>query len=284
MRISLHCRLLFLCILISLSQLSFAQDETPAQSLEIIELNHRSANEIIPVIKPLLDQNARVSGSRNQLILRASDANIEQVKKILAEIDKPLARLTISIKYARKSNTDLQGANVSGNVTFQKDKQTDSLQPDANFNARITSTRSDENNKSIQQMQVIDGNWANFNVGRLTPQTDTSVNISGNNTTVQSKTNYRHTGSGFRIKPTVRKDRVNLLIETHNSKTGNMDNRNIEKMTVQTEISGRLGSWIELGGTEISINNGPSGRHYSTKRSFTDDQRIWIRVDKLENQ
>ena len=55
--------------------------------LEIIALKHRSAEEVLPVIRPLLDQGDAASGMNYQLILRTSPRNLEQIRRLLESID-----------------------------------------------------------------------------------------------------------------------------------------------------------------------------------------------------
>ena len=63
--------------------------------LEVITLQHRSAEEILPIVRPLLDRDGVASGMNNQLILRTSPHNIAEIRKLLDKIDTPLRRLQI---------------------------------------------------------------------------------------------------------------------------------------------------------------------------------------------
>src|SRR5687768_18134582 len=73
---------------------SFAQ-----QPLEIITLRHRTAEQVLPALQPLLEPGATLSGSRGQLFLRASAGNAADIKRALEAIDRPLRRLQISVRF-----------------------------------------------------------------------------------------------------------------------------------------------------------------------------------------
>ena len=55
--------------------------------LEVIPLKYRTAEQIIPTLKPMLDKNGSMSGMQNQLIVRTTPANLAELKKILASLD-----------------------------------------------------------------------------------------------------------------------------------------------------------------------------------------------------
>jgi hypothetical protein len=68
------------------------------QALEIIPLRHRTAEQVLPALQPLLEPGATLSGSRGQLFLRASAANAADIKRALEAIDRPSRRLQISVR------------------------------------------------------------------------------------------------------------------------------------------------------------------------------------------
>ena len=48
--------------------------------LEVVPLKYRTSEQIIPVLKPLLDKDGTLSGMQNQLIIRTSPANLAELK------------------------------------------------------------------------------------------------------------------------------------------------------------------------------------------------------------
>ena len=63
-----------------------APGQSLAQSLEIIDLKYRTAPEVIPIVQPLVEPGGALSGSDYKLFLRASAANVAQIKRALTEI------------------------------------------------------------------------------------------------------------------------------------------------------------------------------------------------------
>lgn len=83
-----------LLLLVFVAPIAFAQG-----SLEVFSLRHRTAEQVIPVLRPLLEPGGALSGQFNQLIVRASPGNLAQIRAVLDSIDQPARRLTISVRF-----------------------------------------------------------------------------------------------------------------------------------------------------------------------------------------
>ena len=68
-------------------------------SLEIIPLRHRTADQVLPALRPLMEPGATLTGQGTQLIVRTSPANLEELRRALDEIDRPQRRLQISVRF-----------------------------------------------------------------------------------------------------------------------------------------------------------------------------------------
>ena len=70
-----------------------------AQALEIIPLRHRTADQVLPALRALLEPGATLSAHGNQLIVRTSPANLAELRRALDAIDRPARRLQISVRF-----------------------------------------------------------------------------------------------------------------------------------------------------------------------------------------
>src|SRR4249920_184162 len=84
----------FLLLLVFVASTALAQG-----SLEVISLRHRTAEQVIPVLRPMLEPGGALSGQYNQLIVRTSPGNLAQIRAVLDSIDQPARRLTISVRF-----------------------------------------------------------------------------------------------------------------------------------------------------------------------------------------
>src|SRR3990172_3040581 len=84
------------------------------QSLEVIPLRHRTAEQVLPALRPLLEPGGTLTGQYNQIIVRASPANLAQLKQALEAIDRPPRRLQISVRFDDARESASQGIEAGG--------------------------------------------------------------------------------------------------------------------------------------------------------------------------
>lgn len=265
--------------------------------LEVITLQHRSAADVLPIIQPLLDQDGVASGMNNQLILRTSPRNLEEIRKLLERIDTAPRRLKITVMQNADSETVRQLTEVSGSIgsgsdtrvgirggtddrgmTVQAGQGADRLQ------ARVYSTRSLEADKKIQQIQVVEGGRARVSVGQSVPYTQHQVVRSPWKTQVIENTQYQEMNSGFYVLPRLNGDRVTLEISAQNDALApnsvNQPATRVQQMN--TTLSGRLGEWLVLG--DIFRQAEGDGATVSTRsHSSANEQRnVLLMVEEIK--
>jgi len=136
-------------------------------TLEVISLRHRTADQVIPVLRPLLEPGGALSGQYNQLIVRTSPGNLAQIRAVLDSIDQPARRLTISV---RLDNT--QQSARSG----------------------VQDSRAAHDEQVNQRIQVLEGGQAYISTGesRIYGQAGTGFSVmprvSGSNVTLEIAT------------------------------------------------------------------------------------------------
>ena len=52
--------------------------------VEVIPLHYRTAEEVIPILQPMLARDGAISGFRGQLVIRTTPENLAEMKRILA--------------------------------------------------------------------------------------------------------------------------------------------------------------------------------------------------------
>ncbi|MBK8063888.1 MAG: hypothetical protein IPK29_07325 [Betaproteobacteria bacterium] len=85
-------------------------------TMEIVPLKHRSVEQVIPVLRPLVEPGGVVSGQGYQLILRASPRNLADLKNALAAIDTPQRRLVISVRFDDQAESARSGVEARGTL------------------------------------------------------------------------------------------------------------------------------------------------------------------------
>ena len=265
--------------------------------LEIIALKHRSAEEVLPVIRPLLDQGDAASGMNYELILRTSPRNLEQIRRLLESIDVAPRRLKITVLQNVDSETVARLTEVSGNVGLSREVQIavpgsgDSRglnvelgQGQDRLKARAISTRSLEDERNTQQLQVLEGNRALVRSGQSVPVPQRQVIQNQWGTRVIDSTQYQEAGSGFYVLPRISGDRVTLEISAQNDALvpGSGDQPTVSVQQASSTVSGRLGEWLEVGGLGQQKNHDDSTLSTRGTSRTREQRNVLIRVEEVE--
>lgn len=227
----------------------------PAQTvLEVLPLKHRSAEELIPVLKPMLPREGSITGLRGQLVVRTTPGNLAELKRILASIDVAPRRLMITVAQYAAADGQARGAEVSGSV-----RAGDSVRFGAGaarrdgVQARIYDTRSLDNATVTQTVQALEGRTALVQVGRSVPVRERQVTrsmVGGRMVEhVVDGVDYRNANTGFLVTPRLSGETVTLELAPQREVFVEPGRGAIDVQRVTTTVSGRLGEWIEVAAT-----------------------------------
>lgn len=247
-----------------------------AQQLEIIELRSKSVDEVLPALLPLVEPGGTLTGMNNQLFLKASPRNREDIKRALAAIDKPSRRLIIRISQNRQAEDSARGAEASGQVVLGSTRR-------SNVEARVWDTKSLRGESGSQMVQTVDGGRAFIQVGRSLAVPMRQMIVGPGGAVVNESVVYRDIGSGFYAMPRVNGQRVTLEISQQAENFDPAHGRGaVNSQRLATTVSGTLGEWIELGGSGRQAS-GQQGGAYSVGTSDARDNRsIWLKVEEAE--
>jgi type II secretory pathway component GspD/PulD (secretin) len=250
----------------------FSVATASADELEMIQLRHRSADELLPVIRPLLDKDEVVTGMNDQLILRASARNIVQIRRLLESIDTLPRSLKITVMQNVDGDTAARLMEISGRLGSVESAQ---------HGVHIVSTRTLEDDKKTQQLTVMEGHRARVSSGQSVPVEQRVQTPWG----TQSTTRYQTVESGFYVLPRIHGERVTLEITAQNDAIAPDQNNSTYPVTriqqAATTVSGRLGEWIDAGGTMVQNDTEGSGISMRSSSHRQAHSTVLIKVDEV---
>ncbi|HET7203046.1 MAG TPA: hypothetical protein VFI92_06725 [Steroidobacteraceae bacterium] len=255
------------------------------ETLEAIPLRFRLAEEVIPILQPLLPAGAALSGAGDVLLIRADDATIQQVRSALATIDRAPRQLLITVGQSAGDTT--RHAGVTGSATVAAgDVQVGVNRPpgsDSGAQVVIRGQQTREDVRSTSSVSTLEGREAYVAVGESHPFTSTSVVGDGHRGAEYSRhTGYRDLRTGFFATPRVSGDRVTLEIAPSQQQLGSGARSTVvSTRTVTTTVSGRLGEWIELGGVEQTREGTSTGLVTWGARSDLTQYSAWVKVEEI---
>lgn len=260
--------------------------------LEVITLKYRNADQVLPVLKPLVAPGGTISGLQNRVIVRTTPQNLAELRQVLDTIDGAPRRLMISVRQDVAGLGSRDEAELSGSIGTGTARATvpgsDSKaggtvvlrRGDDRVKGRALSSNSASTDRSVQTLQVLEGGEAWIQVGQSVPVEGGSIAISPLGAQVTQSTQYRDTGSGFRVKPRLAGDNVTLEIGTRRDMPSN-DTRNFDVQRVDTIVTGRLGEWLELGGVAQESTRSDRGTLSRGTSSSSDNRSVYVKVEEL---
>jgi Bacterial type II/III secretion system short domain len=219
-------------------------------ALEIIPLRYRTAEQVLPALRPLLEPGATLTGQGNQLIVRTSPGNLAELARALEAIDRPSRRLQISVRYDDAVDSAAANAGVGGRVGNRG----------ARIEAQAGQRQSQARERGEQRIQVLEGGRAYIATGRSAPVFNGSV--------------MQESASGFEAVPRLAGGRVLVEIMQRRDTPDRLSG-------LSTTVSAALGEWFELGGAMEQAGRRDSGALSSNHSNIALSRRVWLRVDEV---
>ncbi len=264
------------------------------RELEIIQLKHRLPNDVLPVVRPLVEPGGTITGSNNQLIIKSSPENIAEIKQVLKRVDNAPRQLMITVKHNQNVNQQqsaqgIGGRYEDGEVTVQTDgsleredllARIEEKKAELSYEQRSRSRQSDDRN--TYRVQATEGYPAHIQAGVSLPYPTRNVYVAPGNVIVQDGHQYQDATSGFYVLPRVQGDTVTLEIAPRMVQVQHTHGPPVKKLQdVKTVISGQLGEWLSIGGVNQSSERTDKGVLNRRNSQSRDNSQILIRVEEV---
>ena len=224
---------------------------------EVVPLNFRTSDELLPVAKSFLGQEGSVSAYNNQLIVNAEQRKIDELRALISQLDTAPKRLLISVDTSDSAASSGNGGNQS----------------------RVISYGTASREGGVQQVQTSEGTPALIQVGQSVPVTTSQSDSYGY---AQSNTEYRNVTQGFYVTASVTGDIVHLNITTNRDRVSQERPDTFKVQSTDSQVSGRIGEWITLaGGSDQSVaDRRATAQSYSTQGR--NDMTLRVMVQTLD--
>lgn len=257
-----------LLLLILISASAFAETD-----FKIITLQYMFANDLLPIITPMLGEDGAASGMNNQLIIRANRERMREIEATIASLDVTRVNRKITVKSTNNLQTqqervDASGAIKVGKVTVGNDRRART----SNGRVDVEHNISNANQYSNQFINVLDGERAFIKVGQIVPFTQEWVTITRRYIQIDKTVDWREITTGFAVRPrkvgNPNNEQVELEITPRIAKLNSQGYVDFEELTTTMRVN--IGDWVDIGGSMqtnddvsrkiLSIQNSASGQ------------------------
>jgi len=230
-----------------------------ADETRVIQLRHRSAAEMIPVVQPLLGPADALSGTDYRLIVRTSDKNFREIEKLLTQLDTTRRQLRISVRQTAAERRTESGVGVSGevrndNVRIQVPRQGP---PDDRglvirrdgVQLETRQTRTTSNSSVSSFVSTLEGSPAFIRVGQSITHVHQVLTLTGKQQLVLAQGISLHdVVTGFDVTPHMQGENVQLRITPRLSKLSNPTISLVSFQELSTTVVVKPGEWVDIGG------------------------------------
>ena len=247
-----------------------------APAIEVISLSHRQASELADLVRPLLGAGETVVAHGSRLIVKAGARSMAEIRQLIDQLDKPLARLQISVLQSDRASADRlnaqaavhgrmsgQGGHLRGNIVLEQ-------------------SVSGSEDSVTQRIQTMEGRTAHIEVGEAFPIAEYRVSPYGARYFPNGGVTYHQATTGFAVVPSlVGDDEVLLDVAPWSDRLQRSGPGIVATRSAHTTIRARLGTWVEFGGKRARQSNQSTGLFGKSHRYGQQDLKLFIRVDRL---
>lgn len=236
----------------------FAQEMT----VQAISLHNRTAQDLIPMIQPLLPPGSVVTGQNYDLLIKTTPEGFAQIQPAIQQLDQPPQALVLRVRRVSSNVLDTE-ISSAGHVT-------------------AISSQSAGNTDNEQRVTVLDGQSAFVETGESFPYHDYGISIFG----AQDITLYKDVKTGVILTPHLQGNQAQVSVQwTFNQLQQDQtqwekQNSAITQEKTNTIVTLPLGQWVNIGGSSLQAQQADNATTLSTYNTQHPTSNLYISIDK----
>lgn len=217
--------------------------------LRTITLQHRFADDLLPIVQPLVGPQGTASGMNNVLIIRTTPERMVEIEQVVAELDVVRRNIRIEVSHDSSLQRSDSRLSASGRGRVGETEVVIGNDRSHRHGARvdIAQGRSRISRQGGQYLTVMDGGDAFIEVGQSVPYTQQWAVFTQRYARVQETTEFREITTGFAVSPRYIGDEVEVEITPRIARLARGGAVDFEALSTRVRV--RPGEWFDLGGT-----------------------------------
>lgn len=222
------------------------------KQLTTINLKHISGDDVVSVLKSLIDKSVSISEENNILFINGTADKIKNILPIIDKIDTIPAALTIEFIASNRT------------INFEQSKNT------------FKSGKSRSN--TAQSMSITERQWVNLNTGLSVPISERKRYADGTET---QSFRYKKISKSYLFKVHEFSGWSVIQVGLNESYLSDDIAGAIEHTKLDTTIIGKTGEWLEVASSK-RITNDDNSQVYSTAPRDNHHIYLYVKVTKPE--
>lgn len=217
-------------------------------------LRHALPEQVVPVLNAQLAAGSSVTPYRQELILNVTDGEYRTLTSLLQQLDTAPRSLLISVRKQGQQTQQNEHYGVDGHIGdgAVRVQSGNGWQQHSETRVVVNQGSTRGSSDGSQRVRAVEGMAAYISAGNVIPVRRGSY----------GQRELTPIETGFYANARIVGEEVIVDIDQHDDR---MQQRSIATQSVQTQVRGRIGEWIALGG--ISEQRGGSDRNYTNYHS-----------------
>ncbi len=210
--------------------------------LTVINLRHRSADTLIPMLRGLYGNQVTITGNNLKLIVRAPPAIVTEIRQLTSDLDRKPRMLRVAIRDASQGSA--QASQIAVNGSLALGRRTGAS------NVRVVASNTESQQKSSGERFIMVEEGVPASLGD---------------------------GTGSQIVARVEGERVSVQLLPAVPGVGGA--ATTDAHSLNTTTSAPAGQWVQLGGTSQTSQRSNSGLLNGAKQSNQSASQLLLKVD-----
>jgi type II secretory pathway component GspD/PulD (secretin) len=238
--------------------LIFSMSLAAGQDIAVIQLRNRPAEDLQPLLLPMLNGSDSLVPNHMQLIIKADPATIREIRGLVEQLDRRPHRLLISVA----QGTDVTAESLNGGIGV-------GTGPGGGVRVQggISASARQGNSRANQFVQTVDGQPAMIQAGQDVPFGQGYGYGYGGVV-------YEPVTTGFAVTPRLLgQGEIEIAVAPWSD---NLNQGVISTQSAATRVRAPLGAWVEIGGLSQSRVSSGYGPGYASRQ---ESGHLFLKVD-----
>lgn len=236
-----------------------------ASSIEVIQLRYRTAEELLPLVRPHLAQGSSATGAADRIIVRAEPGEIAELRSLLNQLDQPPRAVLVTVRRGGVSSGSSSGFGIDGDTR-------------AGIRARVYSSESARNQQNERQIRGLEGRPLRLDTRTLLPVRETIAWLGTDTSGVAERTGFVELEGGLYALPRLLNGRVEVDLAVQDRAA----DEPLGTRSIVTTVSGPTGEWIPFATIDKDARSDERGLVHRSERARRTADTLWIKVTPLD--
>jgi type II secretory pathway component GspD/PulD (secretin) len=250
----------FLLSLLTVLTLLLGYSPDTGAETRIFDLKYRRADDLVEVVRSVIDVNAKVAAVNRSLVVSASSQDISAVDELIRRFDHPLRMLRVTVgqdhaQVERGTSLGASGQVSGGDATVVIGRPDVSARAgatvivDGDDRLRVGANLSEyrQSRTAEQFIVTLEGSPALISVGKNIPFTERWLVLARRHAQIVENVRYQSIDTGFEVEPELSGDVVQLKIRPFMAFHDPRQPLDIRFQELTTTVNVPLGQWLDLG-------------------------------------